>query len=257
VAQFSLRTLLRSRQHRVILSFYLGAGLGLAMFFSKAPVLHQQRPAGDVWYHVNAQLLVGSILMISAAVVGTRVVFSMPLELRANWVFRVLPLPGVTGCLAAIRRSLYALAVAPAWTILAVLLFWLWPWRAAAEHLVVLGLLSVIVAEMCLHGFQKIPFTCSYLPGKSYFHMAALAFAGLMFLGVKGAELERDAFDSPSLYARVAAFLFIAAVLARWRTSAQAQSEESTVQFEDLEIPAIQSLGLHRDGGLPVDPART
>ena len=193
--------------------------------------------------------------MVCAAVVGTRVVFSMPLELRANWMFRVLPLPGVQGCMGAIRRSLYALALAPAIVSLAALLFWLWPWRAAAEHVVLLALLSIIVAELSLHGFQKIPFTCSYLPGKSYFHMAALAFAGLMFLIIKGADLERTSFDSPSLYATVAGILALAAVLARWRTSTQAKSEESSVQFEDLEVPAIQSLGLHRDGGLPVDPA--
>ena len=256
LGQFSLRTLLRSRQHRVLLSFYLGAGIGLAMFFSKAPVLREQGPAGDAWYHVNAQLMVGSILMMCAAIVGTRVVFSVPLELRANWVFRVLPLPGVTGCLAAIRRSLYLLAVGPTWTILAVVLFWLWPWRAAAEHVILLALLSVIVAEISLHGFQKIPFTCSYLPGKSHIHMATLAFVGLMFLTIKGAELERTAFDSPPLYASIAGVLAVAAAVARWRTTAQAISEESMVQFEDLEVPAIQVLGLHRDGGLPIEPAR-
>jgi hypothetical protein len=200
--------------------------------------------------------MVGSILMMCAAVVGTRVVFSLPLELRANWVFRVLPISGVTGCLAAIRRSLYLLAVAPTWTILAAMLFWLWPWRAAAEHLLLLGLLSVIVAELSLRGFQKIPFTCSYLPGKSYFHMATLAFLGLMFLTAKGAELERESFESPVLFATIAGICLLAAAVARWRTSAQAKSEESTVQFEDLEIPAIQGLGLHRDGGWPVEPAQ-
>ena len=134
--------------------------------------------------------------MMCAAVVGTRVVFSIPLELRANWLFRVLPLPGVKGCQAANRRSLYSLGVAPTWTALAVLHFRLWPWRTAAQHVVLLGLLSIIAAELSLHGFQKIPFTCSYLPGKSYFHMAALAFAGLMYLTVQGAELERAAFDA-------------------------------------------------------------
>jgi len=254
LCQFSLRTLLRSRQHRMILSFYLGIGLGLSIFISKAPVLYTQRGT-DLWYHANVPLLVGTILMICAAVVGMRVVFSMPLDLRANWTFRVLPLPGVTGCLAAIRRSLFSLAVAPTWVVLAAVLFWLWPWQAAAEHLLLLGLLGVIIAELSLHGFQKIPFTCSYLPGKSKFNMAALAFAGLMFLLVKGAELERSAFESPLLYTTVAGVLVLAAALARWRTSSAANAEGYSVQFEDLVDPAIQSLDLHRDGGLPIEPA--
>jgi hypothetical protein len=252
VGQFSLRTLMRSRQHRVILSFYLGIALGLAIFISKAPVLHMQGSAGEVWYHVNAELLVGSMLMTCATVVGTRVVFSMPLDLRANWVFRILPLPGVTGCLAAIRRSLYMLAVAPTLAIFAALLFWLWPWRVAAEHLLLIGLLSIFVAELSLHSFPKIPFTCSYLPGKSYFHIAALAFLGLIWLTIQAAGLERSAFDSPSLFAKIAGICLLAAILARLRTSAQAKSEESAVQFEDLEVPEIQVLGLNRDGGPPV-----
>ena len=179
VGQFCVRTLFRSRQHRVILSFYLGIALGLAIFISKAPVLRQQQSATDVWYQLNAPLLVASALMMSSAVVGARVVFSMPLELRANWIFRVMPPPGVPRCLAASRRALYGLAVTPVWAVLAALFFWIWPWRAAAGHLLVLGLLGMIVAELCLHGFQKIPFTCSYLPGKSYFHMAVLVICGV------------------------------------------------------------------------------
>ena len=39
MVQFSIRTLLRSRQHRVILSFYLGMAFGLVIFFAKAPEL--------------------------------------------------------------------------------------------------------------------------------------------------------------------------------------------------------------------------
>src|SRR5437773_2514950 len=46
-----------------------------------------------------------------------------------------------------------------------------------------------------LYNFQKIPFTCSYLPGKSYFHMAALTSLGLVFLIIKGAPLERSALE--------------------------------------------------------------
>jgi hypothetical protein len=46
------------------------------------------------------------------------------------------------------------------------------PWRPAVEHLILLGLFGVMVAELCLQGDQKIPFTCSWLPGKSKFHIA-------------------------------------------------------------------------------------
>jgi hypothetical protein len=43
----------------------------------------------------------------------------------------------------------------------------LWSWRPAAMHLFLLALLAIILADVALWGFRKIPFTCSYLPGKS------------------------------------------------------------------------------------------
>jgi hypothetical protein len=244
VGQFSIRTLFRSRQHRVILSFYLGIALGLAIFISKAPVLQQEQSATDVWYHLNAPLLVASVLMMAGAIVGARVVFSMPLELRANWIFRVMPPPGVPGCLAASRRALYGLAVIPVWTALAALLFWIWPRREAAGHLLVLALLATIVAELCLYGFRKIPFTCSYLPGKSYFHMAFLMFLGMMFLINKGASLERSALEDSARFATMVVGLGVVAVLARWRTAAKANSDDAELQFEEEPDPVIVSLGL-------------
>ena len=246
VGQFAVRTLFRSRQHRVILSFYLGIALGLAIFISKAPALREQ--SMDVWYQVNAPLLVASIVMVCAAVLGGRVVFSLPLELRANWIFRVMPPLGVPRCLAASRRAIYGMAAAPVLIAMAAVFGWLWPWRAAAGHMLVLALLAVIVAELSLHGFRKIPFTCSYLPGKSYVHMAFLFFLGTMFVLTRGAALERGALDDPKGYGILVGILGAAAIAARWRTSAGAQEDDAAVQFEDETDPAVLPLGLHRDG---------
>lgn len=251
LGHFAVHTLLRSRQHRVILSFYLGVALGLGLFISKAPVLYRQAGPPDIWFQANVPLLVASILMMVAAVMGTRVVFAMPLEVRANWIFRVLPLPGVPQCLKASRRSLYALA-APVWLVLAVLLFWLWPWGAAAGHLVLLALLGIIIGEMRLHGFHKIPFTCSYQPGKSRLNMAALAVGCVVFLMEKCAAAEEAALRSRTLYVAIAGGLVAAAVLCWWRTGAEAQSEGVSLKFDDPPEPAILPLGLYRDGVLPI-----
>jgi len=255
LGHFAIRTLLRSRQHRVILSFYMGIALGLAIFFSKAPALRETRPGADVWYYANASLLVATTLMMAAAVVGARVVFSIPLEIRANWIFRVLPLPGVPRCLSAARRTIYLLAIAPVGLVLAIALLWFWPLRYALEHLTILILLAAIIAELCLYGFQKIPFTCSYLPGKSYFHMAILAFGGLMLLSIRAAALERGALDHPAQCGLICGALLVGLVVARWRTNREAHSELAALQFEDPPDPAVMSLGLSRDGIVPMDAA--
>lgn len=247
---FSIRTLLRSRRHRVILAFYLGIGFAIVILFMKTPRAQQQL-LGD-----NMPLLFSSVVMMCFWVVGTRVVFSMPLDLRANWIFRITEVRGVREYLAAIRPPLFGLAVAPVWAASAALLLSIWPWRMATGHLLVLGLWGSILAYVCLSGFQKIPFTCSYLPGKSYVHMVFLASMGITLLILKGVEFERRALQEPASYAKMLFILSIAAVCARWRM-ALAKSEETALQFEKSAPAEVCVLGLYRDGVLAIEPAGT
>ena len=140
------------------------------------------------------------------------------------------------------------------WAASAALFLSIWPWRLAAGHLVVLALWGMILAYLCLHGFRKIPFTCSYLPGKSFFHMAFLAALGLLLLIGKAVAFELRALDNPVSYAEMLVVLGIAVVLARWRTVAPATSEEAIVQFEEVPPAEVFVLGLYRDGVLPIEP---
>jgi hypothetical protein len=253
IVQFSVRTLLRSRLHRVILTFYLGIGFALMICFLKTPLAQklQAQSGGDQWRQVNMPMLASSILMMGFWVVGTRVVFSMPLDLRANWVFRTTPVRGGAECLAARRRSLFVLSVVPVCAGSAAVFLSLWPWRPAVGHLAILGLLGSILVEFSLGGIQKIPFTCSYLPGKSNFHLTFwLCVWGLVSVVAKSADLERHTLESPTRLSAMLVILGIAAVLARWRT-APADWEEAAVEFEEVPSGAILVLGLPRDGGSP------
>ncbi|HTT60704.1 MAG TPA: serine hydrolase domain-containing protein [Bryobacteraceae bacterium] len=247
VGQFSARTLVRSRQHRVILAFYLGIGTAIALFIMRTPEGRQlsAATANDPWHQPSAPLIASSILLLAAWVGGIRMVFSMPLELRANWVFRVTPVGGGRECLAARRRALYALSVVPFWTASALVFFWLWPWRPAAGHLIVLALLGITIAEICLNDAPKIPFTCSYLPGKTNFHLAfwaCLAFS--LFALFEAADWERGALANATGSIALVAALAIAAALARWRTGRQASSDEGALRFEEAPEPVVFELGL-------------
>jgi len=82
--------------------------------------------------------MAASIVILGFWVVGTRVGFSMPLDLRAHSIFRVTPVRGDTEYLRARRPSLLVLSALPA---PATLLLSIWPWRPAPEHMVVLALL--------------------------------------------------------------------------------------------------------------------
>jgi hypothetical protein len=257
IVQFSVRTLLRSRLHRIVLAFYLGIGFAVAIAMVKNSGPQQQladAPASDPWGQANAPLLVAGIAMLGCAMIGTRVAFSIPLDLRGNWIFRATGARRVPECLAGSRCSLLLLSAAPVWMASAGFCFWLWPWRAAAGHQAILAAVALILAELCLHGFHKIPFTCSYLPGKSQIHLVIWGALSLLWCIILSVRYEIQALEDPARF--VPALIGLAVVWAclRWRTAAHARSEEAEVQFEEVAASAVQVLGLNRDGAWPSGP---
>jgi CubicO group peptidase (beta-lactamase class C family) len=243
IAQFSIRSLFRSRQHRMIFSFYLGVGLAAAILFMNAPLEITGPGSGDPWHAPSVPLLAATIVLMGFWVVGARVVFSLPLDLRANWIFRVMPFSAGRPCLRARRRALIALSVAPAWVISAALLLALWPWRIAAAHLAILGFLGIFLAEFSFDGAQKIPFTCSYLPGRSHIHITFLLWIYILFAGIMGCAVgELKALQSPVSCAVLLASLAIAALFAVARNNWLARPSQAELRFE--EVPPDQLLSL-------------
>jgi CubicO group peptidase (beta-lactamase class C family) len=257
IGQFSVRTLARSRQHRLILAFYLGIGLAFTIFLLQSLAMNPQlpdAPAGDQWHNVNTPLLAASIMMSTLAVVGARVVFAFPLELRANWIFRIVGVQGGREILAASRRALLLLSVAPVWLISAVVCLRLWPWYQAAGHLLGLGLLGTALVDLALRGFRKIPFTCSYLPGKSQVHMIFLGALGLGWLVAQSATFEQQALQEPRTIVAMLALLGVVATGVRWSMAFLARLDDRDLQFEEVPTPAVFELGLQRDGVITVGP---
>jgi CubicO group peptidase (beta-lactamase class C family) len=245
LAQFTIRTLLRSRQHRVILAFYLGVGLAFAILFMNAPLDLSGPTAGDPWHRPSVPLLAATIVMMGFWVAGVRVAFSLPLDLRANWIFRTMPFRAGRHCLSARRRALLALSVGPAWTISAVLLLSLWPWRPAAFHLAVLGLLGVFLAEFSWSGAQKIPFTCSYLPGRSHVHVTLLLWIYIAGSGILVCAMgELRAMENPVAGIAVLAGMGAAAVFAVVRNNRLARPREAELRYEEIPSDQLVSLEL-------------
>ncbi len=248
IIQFSVRTLLRSRLHRMILAFYLGIGFSLTILFLKTPLAQHlsETPAADPWRQVSVPLLASSILLMGFWVMGVRVAFSLPLDLRANWIFQIAAARGGADYLAARRRSLLLLSVIPVWVGLAALFLYLWPLRAAVGHLAILGLVGLALAEISLNGAQKIPFTCAYLPGKSNIHLTFWILIGLVLaLVAKGAAYERLALmGDRAMFAMVAGVLLAVWAGARWRAEWLAKSGEGIPRFEEEDPAEVLTLGL-------------
>jgi hypothetical protein len=243
VGQFSARALARSRRHRTISALYAGLGLAVAMYFLNLPTEKSEAAAGPV----SANLLGASFAVMLLAIIGMRIAFAMPLDLQANWSFRIAPARGGLNCLVARRRATLVLGFLPVWIGFGAALFSLWPWKAAAEHWLALGLVGAIAAEICVYRLQRIPFTCSYMPGKTNIHLTLL-FSVLVLVGLLQlcATYERAAMDSNAAFLLLLAGLMATLLVLRWRSRSGLDSGNSGIEYEDEGEPEIQGLGLGR-----------
>lgn len=247
IGQFSVRTLFRSAPHRVILAFYWGMGFAIAIIFLKTPRGQQLtgEAGANVWYNTSVPLLVSSVVMMGFAVLAARLAFAMPRDLRANWIFRIAPIRGGPDFVTARRRALMAVSVVPVSAAAAALFLWMWPWQPAIGHLVALALLGMILVELCLSGTPKIPFTCSYLPGKSRMHIAIYVAVVLLFpLTIVAVEFERDALQNTLRYSAMATVLLIAWIGTWARSLWPGNPAVEPPQFEDETAGAVVTLEL-------------
>jgi hypothetical protein len=247
ILEFSMRSLLRSRQHRVVLAFYLGVGFAISLLFIKQEGSLLAYPRT-----LSPGFLIATFAMTSFAVIGLRSVYALPISLTANWVLRTTQLRSSEKYIAATRRSLILFAVMPVWLVSALLGLLYRPLPQVAEHLVLLALLGFILADLNLLGFYKVPFTCSYLPGKSNiqfsFWLFILVFVPLTLLG---AIREFGALAHPLQYASIVVTLTVTAV-GLWAINRQ-RSRSAVLYFEELPEELLTTLKLTQSRPLTVE----
>jgi hypothetical protein len=238
VIEFSIRSLLRSRQHRVVLAFYLGVGFAIALV-----VIRQEGSLLAYPRTLSPGFLIATIVMMCFAVIGLRSVYALPISLTANWVLRTTQLRSSEPYIAAARRSLLLFAVIPVWLVSAVFGLLYRPLPQVAAHLVIIALLGFILADLNLLGFYKVPFTCSYLPGKSNiqfsFWIFILAFVPLTVLC---AIRELEILSHPFQYLAIVAILSAIAT-GLWAINRH-RSRSAVLYFEELPEDALTSLHL-------------
>jgi len=243
---FTARTLARSREHRLLLAAYGGIGLAIAFAYARSYLYGY---AGNPWNQANVPFIAGSVVVLFMAVIGARAVFALPVAQPSSWVFRLTAVHQPASYFAAVRRSIFLLAAAPVWIGCAILYLTVWPSRPALQHLALLVALGVLLVERALYKFRKIPFACSYLPGKANLHVRLYAFGVLfLFLADSGSRLEFWAMDSTIRFVTLFAVILALAIWARRRTREFADAPGNRIQFEDLPKADIFALDLRPDG---------
>jgi hypothetical protein len=237
IVLFSFRSLVRSRQHRLAAALYLALILSTALFWLRIEL------SAPVSIPLTADFLMGTFVMMSLAVFGLRSIFSLPISLTANWVLRTTQVSPSEKYVAATRRTLLLLAVLPIWLTSAALSLPLRPLHQVTAHLVVLAVLGWGFVELSLIGFHKVPFTCSYLPGKVHVQVLFWCFLLLLYVfAMVSAEFEMPSLNSPLRYAFMTIVL-VAAALGLWAFNRR-RARSAVLYFEELPPEVITTLGL-------------
>jgi hypothetical protein len=237
IVTFCMRSLARSRQHRVVFAFFLSLVFAIALSWLRHEIAApKQEP-------ISTDFLISTFMMMSFAVLGLRGVFSLPISLNANWVLRITQLQPTGRYFAATRRALLLFGVAPVLVVAFLLSLNFRPWRDVEEHLVILALLGFLFVEFALYKFDKVPFTCSYLPGKANIQVIfwGFAFIGTIF-GVWSSVYELAALHDASKYATMAGVL-LAGIVALGAMNLH-RAKSAVLYFEEMPAEIITRLKL-------------
>lgn len=242
---FVLKTLWRNSKHRLYFVAYVAVGLGLALMGILEMMVHSVH--GSLWAAIGRpdKALLSIPLIISFfTLVGMRAAFGFPAELRANWIFQITDEGSGSTCLAGVRKAMITLAVIPLSALTLLVYALLWDLRASLLAVLFGSLLSLILTELLLYSFRKIPFTCSHLPGKANLPlMGAIYWLVFAFYAYLMASLEKWMFNEPVAWIVVLGIevIILNRIIAhRNRSLARGPG----VEYEDQPIPAVQTLGL-------------
>jgi hypothetical protein len=160
---FAARTLLRHRNTRLMLTIYGG----LALCWTLLTLSEALRPGRSLLSQPSALLLSIPLDFSFLLLLGMRVMFALPAELPANWIFRVLDRDGEEFYLRGARKLLFLAGCLPLALLLAPGYLFLWGPGIALRHTLLVLLAGWLMTEMMMKDFRKVPFACSWAPGKA------------------------------------------------------------------------------------------
>jgi hypothetical protein len=153
---FTLKALFRSENHMLIVGGFTGVGIVLA-----SETLFQSASAGVANRWPSAALLSIPMIVLYLLLIGLRFSFEIPVTQRANWIFRVRTSPDAADCVGLARKIMLAFLIPPLLAIVLPAYGLVWGWRVGVIHAAVVAAASMLLIEILLVSFRKIPFTCS------------------------------------------------------------------------------------------------
>jgi hypothetical protein len=235
---FFSETLRSSARHRMSLVYSFAGGAAGMLVLAAA-----YREAFRTLTPANGFLLVQPLLLAFTVVVALRMLVDRPAALEANWVFRLTETPRVSRYASGLKKAVILKFLVPLFLAVLGIHALLWDFRSALTHAAFGLIVSVLGVEAAFFRFRKIPFACSWVPGKLKLHVTAIpCLIGLLLSMMALAAIEKSVLADP---AQAIVFLAVAAAagFALWsgnrrfyRTAALLYDEEPEAAL--IELPS-------------------
>jgi hypothetical protein len=228
----------RSARHQVFLAIYLSIGLSLSL-----SALFTVNSSAEFPFAISQNGMLALPLILSFFVIsGLRATFNIPHELPGNWIFRMTDRRDSSQHVTATRKWVVLCGVLPLAVFVAVVEFAYWPARQAVFHLAYEAVVSIILVQILFFNFRKVPFTCSYFPGKKNMAiMAAVYLYGFTTYSSSMVALENWLLQRPT----PALVFFIAGGAVIFALSSMRNRNRSSLIYEEQSEEQLQILNLN------------
>ena len=236
---FTLAAVWRSGVHRLTLACAAAIGVAAAVVTLSGTSLQNMAQAGNV----PTGVFMIQPMFVGALLVAFRHGIRVPAELRANWALQLSWRNREREFLAGVRRGALLGIILPALLVLLLPLYWFLLGLPLAVAHAVLGFAAAsVVLDALLFTYQKVPFTCTYLPSEN---LKALAIPYLvLFFGSASilAGMTQAALEDPSDALRL--LVFLTAIRIALRVATAHRTPSGPMDFNEAPV-TTQRLGLH------------
>jgi hypothetical protein len=238
VRDFTRATLRRSALHQgVLLGLAAGsASLALGILLGNGALawMRGEEPLGANLLGAIAGMPFPLIAVLGAAAKASLV---LPVEPRANWVFRLTEHRGARVDQLRVAERVITLCAAVIPAALALPLHWAVAGPRAIASAALNAAIGLLWTEALLRDWRRIPFTCSYAPGKrSVAQSTLLAVSIFLFVSTTGTALHLAVLRGPVPVPVLWLIAVLAAGALALRRRRRQQWRETPLAFED-ELP--------------------
>lgn len=125
---------------------------------------------------INRPMLAVPLVFNLFLILGVRNTVNVPAGVESNWIFRVAGTSSYRYYVSGLRKGIFFFNILPVNLAFLIVFALLWDWGTAFYHFIyVMGISALLMEGFFLH-YRKIPFACSYMPGKEKFHVFLLPY---------------------------------------------------------------------------------